>query len=89
MSENSKTQRERFVEQIAKTPFVEGLTTSIFANEYGARVLLKILMDKGIITTEEWVSGCLEMNKTFVDLHTQEYDERFEPDLLDFTPEKE
>lgn len=73
MGEHPKTQRDKFVEEIAKTPFVEGLTTSIFANEFGARVLLKILMDKGIVTNEEWVAGCLEMNKVFVDLHTQEY----------------
>lgn len=59
------------------------------ANEFGARVLLKILMDKGIVTNEEWVAGCLEMNKVFVDLHTQEYDEEFEPVSLDFTPEEE
>ena len=89
MGEHPKTQRDKFVEEIAKTPFVEGLTTSIFANEFGARVLLKILMDKGIVTNEEWVAGCLEMNKVFVDLHTQEYDEEFEPVSLDFTPEQE
>ena len=44
---------------------------------------------KGIVTNEEWVAGCLEMNKVFVDLHTQEYDEEFEPVSLDFTPEEE
>lgn len=89
MNKVSKTQRDKFVEQIAKTPFVEGLTTNIFANEFGARVLLNILIKKGIITNEEWVAGCLEMNKIFVDLYTQDYDETYEPDFLDFTPEKE
>ena len=34
MGEHPKTQRDKFVEEIAKTPFVEGLTTSIFANEF-------------------------------------------------------
>ncbi len=89
MNEHSKTQRDKFVEEIAKTPFVAGVTTNIFANEYGARVLLKILMDKGIITNEEWVAGCREMNKIFVDLHTHDYDEAYEPNFLNFTPEEE
>lgn len=89
MSEHSKTQRDKFVEEIAQTPFVENLTMSIFSHEYGARVLLKILMDKGIITTSEWMSACLEVNKWFVSLHTQDYDEDWEPPYLDFTTEKE
>lgn len=89
MDDRNKSQRDKFVEEIAKTPFVAGLTTSIFANEFGARVLLKILMDKGIITNEEWVAGCIEMNKIFVDLHTHDYDEQYEPCTLDFTPDKE
>lgn len=89
MDKKPKSQRDKFVEEIAKTPFVEGLTTSIFANEFGARVLLKILMDKGIVTPEEWASACKEVNKWFVDLHTLEYDEDCQPQKLDFTPDTE
>ncbi len=89
MDKKPKSQRDKFVEEIAKTPFVEGLTTSIFANEFGARVLLKILMDKGIVTPEEWASACKEVNQWFVDLHTLEYDEEHQPQNLDFTPDTE
>ena len=89
MDKKPKSQRDKFVEEIAKTPFVEGLTTSIFANEFGARVLLKILMDKGIVTPEEWASACKEVNQWFVDLHTLEYDEEHHPQNLDFTPDTE
>ena len=89
MDKKPKSQRDKFVEEIAKTPFVEGLTTSIFANEFGARVLLKILMDKGIVTPEEWASACEEVNQWFVDLHTLEYDEEHQPQNLDFTPDTE
>ena len=89
MDKKPKSQRDKFVEEIAKTPFVEGLTTSIFANEFGARVLLKILIDKGIVTPEEWASACKEVNQWFVDLHTLEYDEEHQPQNLDFTPDTE
>ena len=89
MDKKPKSQRDKFVEEIAQTPFVEGLTTSIFANEFGARVLLKILMDKGIVTPEEWASACKEVNQWFVDLHTLEYDEEHQPQNLDFTPDTE
>ena len=89
MDKKPKSQRDKFVEEIAKTPFVEGLTTSIFANEFGARVLLKILMDKGIVTPEEWASACKEVNQWFVDLHTLEYDEEHQPQNLGFTPDTE
>ena len=89
MDKKPKSQRDKFVEEIAKTTFVEGLTTSIFANEFGARVLLKILMDKGIVTPEEWASACKEVNQWFVDLHTLEYDEEHQPQNLDFTPDTE
>ena len=60
---------------------------SIFSHEFGARVILKLLMDKGIVTQAEWISACQEVNKWFVNLHTKIYDEEFEPTVVDFTPD--
>lgn len=61
----------------------------MFAHELGARALLKILIDKGVITHEEWVSAITDVTERFVDLHVREYHEEHEPDFLDFTPGKE
>ena len=83
------TKRDKYIEELSKTNFVTGLTSSMVANELGARALLKILIDKGVITHEEWVSAITDVTERFVDLHVQEYDEEYEPDFLNFTPDKE
>ncbi len=83
------TKRDKYIEELSKTNFVTGLTSSMVANELGARALLQILIDKGVITHEEWVSAITDVTERFVDLHVHEYDEEHEPDFLDFTPGKE
>lgn len=83
------TKRDKYVKELSKTNFVTDLTSSMFAHELGARALLKILIDKGLITHEEWISAITDVTERFVDLHVQEYDEEYEPDFLDFTPGKE
>ncbi|PYG86707.1 hypothetical protein LY28_02733 [Ruminiclostridium sufflavum DSM 19573] len=80
------TKHEKYIQELSKTNFVTGLTSSIFANEIGARALLKILMDKGIITLEEWNNAIHFVTERFVDLHVHDYDELSEPDFLDFNP---
>lgn len=80
------TKRDKYVQELAKTTFVSGLTTSMVARELGARALLKILMDKGIVTLEEWTDAIQFMTERFVDLHVHDFDDFYEPDFLDFQP---
>lgn len=83
------SKRDQYVKALSKTNFVSGLTTSIVAEELGARALLKILMDKGIISLEEWNDAVQFVTERFVDLHTHDFDESTEPDFLDFTKKEE
>lgn len=81
---------EKYIKEMAQTPVVQGITTSIVANELGARAILKILMDKGIVTNEEWINAIQFYTERFVDLHASDaYDDPYEPDFIDFTPDDE
>jgi hypothetical protein len=80
------TKQEKYVRELSKTNFVTGLTTSMVADEIGARALLKILMDKGIVTLEEWNDAIQFMTEQFISQHTHNFDDLAEPDFLDFTP---
>lgn len=80
------TKREKYIQEISKTNFVSGLTASMVGNELCAKALLKILIEKGIITSDEWCSAVQFMTEQFVEQHTHDFDDLFEPDFLDFTP---
>lgn len=83
------SKRDNYVKELANTNFVSGLTTSMFANELGARALLKILMDKGLITNDDWVNAIKSVTESFVSLHTQDFDDLYEPDFIDFVQPKD
>ena len=78
------SKRDKYVQEIAKTTFVSGLTTSMVTNELGARALRKILMNKGIITCDEWADAIKSVTESFVSLHTENFEDLYEPDFIDF-----
>lgn len=71
--------RDEYVHKMANTNFVNGLTASMFVHELGARALLNILLEKEIITWDEWVQAIGEVTEKFVDLHTEDnFDTRYD-----------
>lgn len=83
------TKREKYIKEMSETNFVSGLTTAMYANEIGARVLTELLIEKGIFTYEEWLAAMKRMTERFVDLHVHDYDEHYEPDYLNFKADRE
>lgn len=87
---NNMNKHDKYVSEMAKTPVVLGVTTSIVANELGARALAKILMDKGIITSDEWRDALQFMTERFVDLHMDGiFEPEYEPDFIDLRADDE
>lgn len=76
------TDREKYVKTIAETNFTVNLTSAMFAHELGARAILKILMDKKIISLEEWNDAIGLFTEQFVDLHVEDFGEYGELELL-------
>lgn len=84
------TKRDKYIKEMANTPAIMGITTSIVANELCARAVLKILMDKGIVTGEEWRDAIQFMTERYVDLHMDGiFEEEYEPDVIDLRPDSE
>ena len=84
------TKRDKYIKEMSKTPAIEGITTGIVANELCARATLKILMDKGIVTGEEWRDAIQLITERYVDLHIDGiFEEKYEPDFISFLPDEE
>lgn len=79
--------RDEYIRKMANTNFVNGLTASMFVHELGARALLNILLEKGIITLDEWMRAIGDVTEKFVELHTEDnFDLRYDSMI---TPEEE
>lgn len=83
------SKRDNYVKELAKTNFVTGLTTSMVGNELCAKALLRILLDKKIITYEEWVNAIKLETEAFVSTHTHHFEDLSEPDFIDFIQPEE
>lgn len=80
------SKRDKYVQELAKTTFVAGLTSSMVSNELCARALLKILMDKGIVTNDEWIAAIKSVTESFVSRHIYDFEDLYEPDFISFVP---
>ena len=84
------TKHDKYVKEIAKTPAILGITTSMVAQELGARALAKILMEKGVFTYDEWREALQFMSERFVDIHIDGiFEEEYSPDFIDLRADKE
>lgn len=84
------TKREKYVKEMSKTAVISGVTTSIVANEIGARALAKLLIEKGLISDVEWREALQFMTERFVDLHIDGiFEEDYEADFIDLRPDEE
>lgn len=82
------TKHEKYIKELAKTTFVSSLTTSMVGKELCAKALLQILLDKGIITYDEWIDAMRAQTEHFVKVNSEGFEELYEPDFISFVPDE-